>query len=258
VCCEVPEGFDFPHGLLEIVITGLNDEGDSPAEVTLTLTYPEDIPEGAMYWKCDNDTCEWLDVTYLLGDDDGDNVLTLTLTDGGDGDLDREWNGEIHDPGGVVLTVEEEEEEEQELRERPDRERPLAPASMNTCYMALNAYQALPGQAVQVSVNVCNGGEIKGNQSVVLSVNGVAEQSQTVSVSGGSCKTVVFNVVKAVPGAYDIAVNGQHAQLVVLAPRTVQASVPSTQDTGIGTAGIIAMVAVMVALIAALVLVFKR
>jgi len=176
VCCEVPEGFDFPHGLLEMVITGLNDDGDNPAEVTLTLTYPEDIPEGAMYWKCDNDTCEWLDVTYLMGDDDGDNVLTLTLTDGGDGDLDREWNGEIHDPGGVVLTVEEEEdEEEEEPRKRPDRARPLPPARRNTGDMALSAYQALPGQAVQVSVNVCNGGELKGNQSVVLSVNGVAE-----------------------------------------------------------------------------------
>jgi hypothetical protein len=254
VCCEVPGGVYFPHGLLEIVITGLEDEGFEPAEVTLTLTYPEDIPEDAMYWKCDPVECEWVDVTDLLGDHDGDNVLTLTLTDGDDGDMDQSWNGEIHDPGGVVLAVEEEDEEPEKRRER---EVPLEPASMNTNYMALSAYQALPGQTVQVSVNVCNGGEVKGSRNVVLAVNGVTEQSQSISVSGGSCKTVVFNVVKAVPGTYDIDINGQRAQLTVLAPRTIQASVPSTQDTGIGTAGIIAILVVMGALIGALVLVFK-
>jgi len=255
VCCEAPEGFEFPHGLLNIVITGLpSDQEPEPGEVTLTLIYPEDIPEEAMYWKCDPDGCEWVDVTDLLGDHDGDNVLTLTLTDGGDGDMDFSWNTEIHDPGGVVLAV----EEEKKKPEERDRERPLKPASMNTCYLALGAYQALPGQTVQVSVNVCNGGEVKGNQSLVLAVNGVAEQSQSISVSGGSCKTVVFNVVKAVPGVYDIDINGQRAQLTVLAPRTVQATVPSTQDTGIGTAGIIAIGAVMAALIVALVVIFKR
>jgi hypothetical protein len=258
VCCDVPEGFFFPHGLLEIVIMGLPDEGNSPAEVTLTLIYPDDIPAGSMYWKCDNDTCEWIDVTDLLGDNDGDNVLTLTLTDGGDGDMDGVWDGEIHDPGGVVLAVEEEPEDKETAVERKRQETPPEPADMNTSYLALGTYQALPGQGIQVSVNVCNSGEVKGSQSVVLSVNGVAEQAQSVAVSGGSCKTVVFTVAKVVPGTYDIDVNGQHAQLTVVAPRLVQASVPSTRDTGVGTVGIIAILAVMAALIAGLVVVFKR
>ena len=30
----------------------------------------------------------WVDVTSLLGHNDGDNVLTLTLRDGGPGDAD--------------------------------------------------------------------------------------------------------------------------------------------------------------------------
>ena len=66
------------------------------------------------------------------------------------------------------------------------------------------------------------------------------------------------NVVKAVPGTYDIDVNGQRAHLTVLAPRTVLASVPSAQDTGIGMAGIIAILAVMMALVLGLVMVFKK
>jgi hypothetical protein len=141
--------------------------------------------------------------------------------------------------------------------DEPEKRLPL-PASMNACYMALGACQVLPGQAVQVSVNVCNGGEVKGSQSVVLSVNGVAEQSQTVAVSGGSCKTVVFTVAKSVPGTYDIDVNGMHGQLTVLAPRLIQGTVPSQQVDGLGTAGIIAIVVVMIVLVLGLVVVFRQ
>lgn len=41
-----------------------------------------------------------MDVTSLLGDNDGDNMLTLTLTDGGLGDDDGAANGTIVDAGG--------------------------------------------------------------------------------------------------------------------------------------------------------------
>ncbi len=158
--------------------------------------------------------------------------------------------GAYEAPGPLEAVLEAEPEEAEK--------RPPLPASMSACYMALGAYQALPGQAVQVSVNVCNGGELKGTQSVVLSVNGSAEQSQTVSVSGGSCKTVVFTVAKSVPGTYDIDVNGMHGQFTVLAPRLVQGTVPSQQDSGLGTAGIIAIMAVMVVLVIGLVVVFRQ
>jgi hypothetical protein len=143
------------------------------------------------------------------------------------------------------------------LREPAD-DQPEEPARMSTNYLLVDPPQVLPGQQVTISANVCNNGEEKGSQSVVLSVNGVAEQSQTVSASGGSCKAVSFTTARAVPGAYDVDINGQHGQFTVLAPRTIQASVPSSQDTGVGAAGIIAILVVMAALIAGLVVVFKR
>ena len=40
----------------------------------------------------------------LLGSDDGDNVLTLTITDGGPGDADGVANGQIVDPGSIGVT----------------------------------------------------------------------------------------------------------------------------------------------------------
>jgi len=89
-------------------------------------------------------------------------------------------------------------------------------------------------------------------------VNGVAEQSQSVAVSGGACQTVVFYVSRAVPGTYQVSIDGMQSQFSVLAPRTVQASVPSQQDTGLGTAGLVAIIVVGLALIGSLVVLFKR
>ncbi|MCK9356207.1 MAG: hypothetical protein M0R22_03535, partial [Dehalococcoidia bacterium] len=81
---------------------------------------------------------------------------------------------------------------------------------------------------------------------------------QSVAVSGGSCQQVVFRVSRAVPGTYHVAIDGMTGTFSVLAPRTVTGSVPSQQDTGLGTAGVVAIIVVMLALIGALVVVFRR
>jgi hypothetical protein len=72
------------------------------------------------------------------------------------------------------------------------------------------------------------------------------------------CKEVVFSPAKAVPGTYQGAVNGMQGQFSVVAPQTVQATVPSQQNTGHGTGSLVAIVAVMMVLIAALVYLFRR
>jgi hypothetical protein len=87
---------DFPHGFFSFRITGLTPCASETVVITITL--PSAMPVGTQYWKCHDGA--WIDVTSLLGDDDGDNVLTLTLTDGGLGDDDGECNGVIVDPGG--------------------------------------------------------------------------------------------------------------------------------------------------------------
>lgn len=92
-----PAGAAFPHGLFSFLVGGITP-GTS---VTITITYPSAIPENIQYWKCQNDI--WINCTTLLGDNDGDNILTLTLTDGGLGDADLLANGVIVDPGGVAV-----------------------------------------------------------------------------------------------------------------------------------------------------------
>ena len=92
---ESKPDLDFTHGFFSFRITGLTPCASETVVITITL--PSAVPVGTQYWKCHDDA--WVDVTSLVGDDDGDNVLTLTLTDGGLGDDDGECNGEIVDPG---------------------------------------------------------------------------------------------------------------------------------------------------------------
>ena len=84
---------EFPYGFFSFEITGL-----SPGQtVTVTITLPSDTPVGTQYWKYHTPE-GWYQIP--IGDDDGDNVITIQLTDGGLGDDDGEANGIIVDVGG--------------------------------------------------------------------------------------------------------------------------------------------------------------
>ncbi|GEM_PF-5566983 len=132
------------------------------------------------------------------------------------------------------------------------------PAKLTASYLHIDPAQVLPNQEVAISANVCNTGGEPGSMTVALMVSGEFEESQTVSVSPGACQQVSFTVSRLVPGTYEVWVDGMAGQFSVLAPRTITREVPSQADTGIGTAGIIAIIAVVLVLIAALVMVFRR
>ncbi|MGB3459235.1 MAG: choice-of-anchor U domain-containing protein, partial [Halobacteriota archaeon] len=90
---------EFKHGLFSFNITELT--ANQTVEVTITL--PNNVPVGTQYWGyCptpDNQTPHWYQIP--MGSDDGDDVITITITDGykiGDNDLSA--NGEIAALGG--------------------------------------------------------------------------------------------------------------------------------------------------------------
>ena len=94
-----PKGLMLPHGLFNFTITGLTP-GQS---VTVTITLPSPVPMGSLWWKV-NTTAEnntWYSLP--IGSDNGDNVVTITLTDGGPGDNDGVVNGIIVDPSGIGI-----------------------------------------------------------------------------------------------------------------------------------------------------------
>jgi len=92
---ESKPAIDFPNGLFTFTISNLSQG----ATITITITFPSAVPAGSQYWKVIGNT--WVKLPdEFVGDNDGDNILTLTLTDGGTGDADGLANGVIVDPGG--------------------------------------------------------------------------------------------------------------------------------------------------------------
>jgi hypothetical protein len=86
----------FPYGAVKFSITGLNP-GDS---VTLTLVFPGDVPTTAKYYKISGAN-GWVEIPF--GSNDGDDTITITLTDGDvHTDTDGIQNGTIVDPSALA------------------------------------------------------------------------------------------------------------------------------------------------------------
>jgi hypothetical protein len=86
----------FPYGMFSFTITGLTPGGGG--YVTITVELPGPVPVGSRWWKYQGGS--WYSLP--IDDDDGDNVITVTLHDGAlHEDTDgSSTNGEITDPGG--------------------------------------------------------------------------------------------------------------------------------------------------------------
>jgi hypothetical protein len=90
---------DFPYGVNKFLVSGLTT-GET---VTVTLMFPENIPTTAQYYKVDT-TSGWRQIPF--DSNDGDNQITLTLTDGDpQTDADGMANGIIEDPGAITTST---------------------------------------------------------------------------------------------------------------------------------------------------------
>lgn len=91
-----PDRTDFPQGLFDFTVANCTP-GFS---LTLTVTYPQAIPDNSQYWKygptSGNPVAHW----YVMPSTISGNTATLTITDGGLGDDDLAANGSITDQGG--------------------------------------------------------------------------------------------------------------------------------------------------------------
>ena len=93
----LPPGYTFPHGLMSLRLT----TGTAGSSATVDITYPAALPAGTVYWKygrtASNNTAHWY---QFAGAVISGSTVTLTLTDGADGDDDMTANSVISDPGG--------------------------------------------------------------------------------------------------------------------------------------------------------------
>lgn len=123
------------------------------------------------------------------------------------------------------------------------------PGDSSVSNLNISPEQVQPNQQVDITINVANNGEKVGSYEGILYVNGQIEANQTVNISPGSTQTVVFSVTKAIPGTYTVSLGGQQGQFTVVGG---QAS-----GGGLDIGSTIAIVIIIV-LVAALVLVFRR
>jgi PKD repeat protein len=122
--------------------------------------------------------------------------------------------------------------------------------------------QVLPDEVVTISVNVVNSGGTRGDYHIVLNIDGKLEDSCLISLSPGLSRSVVFNVTKAIPGAYEVSIEGYNGQFVVIggtpnAPATNPVGNPPTSG-GLGTPVIIGIILGSVGAAVAVVMVTRR
>lgn len=89
----------FPYGTTKFKITGLNHR----ETVTVTLVFPDNVPTTARYYKV-SAASGWQEIPF--GSNDGDETITISLTDGDPlTDADGRVNGEIDDPGALTTAA---------------------------------------------------------------------------------------------------------------------------------------------------------
>ena len=129
-------------------------------------------------------------------------------------------------------------------------EMPVGPASVSASGLSITPQQVQPGRDVTISISVANTGGETGSYNAVLYINGVVEDSQSVSVAGGTSKNVIFTVSKSQAGVYDVSLAGQSGQFEVVGGGGWFAG-------GLGTGGIIAIVVVVIVLVVAVIFILR-
>ncbi|MBN1690247.1 MAG: hypothetical protein JW901_04435 [Dehalococcoidia bacterium] len=204
--CEgsgVVSGVVFPYGFLSFRIVGLT-LGEA---VQVTLEFPGPVPAGHRYMQCDGHG-NWTDITAIVGHNNGDNIITLNLVDGGMGDIDHIANGRIVDPAGPGIIVA---QRKGGSGSATHVQQPVDLPQLKVRGASLSSSSVKPGTAVTVTASVANTGTASGNMLVKLYVNGQEEDSRGIVVAGGSSALVAFTVARNWPGVYSVYVGEANA-----------------------------------------------
>lgn len=191
-CARKPSSVVFPHGLFSFNVVDI-----APGSVvTVSITLPSPTPKGTQFWQCRPDV-GWYQVP--VGSDDGDNVITIGLTDGGAGDLDGIANGVIVVSGGPAIL-------------------PQSLARLRVDDLKVEPEEVFGGQPVNIRVKLTNGGDVVDTYPLVATVNGQVEHKQAVRVDAKSTSWYEFTVVRNQPGTYTVSVDTREVVFKVLSP----------------------------------------
>ena len=92
---------------------------------------------------------------------------------------------------------------------------PPTPAAFTISNLIIEPSGVKAGEEVKVSVEVSNTGSSEGSYTAEMQVNGVTESSQNLSIPAGASLDATFNVMKDIPGTYQVRIADLSGQFVV-------------------------------------------
>lgn len=95
---------------------------------------------------------------------------------------------------------------------------PQAQAVFSVSSLHIKPATVNPNNKVSISVLVTNTGNISGNYTLTLKINGVAEATKPVTLGALASQQVTFTTVKNSPGTYAVDVNGLTGSFEVRGP----------------------------------------
>ncbi len=93
-----------------------------------------------------------------------------------------------------------------------------APASFGVFNLGVSPNEVEPGETVTVTVEVLNLGEEEGTHVLELVIDGVVEQTQSMTLDGGDSASAVFEVQKEIEGSYSVELAGLTGAFEVVQP----------------------------------------
>jgi len=218
-------------------LTFTTNEGQNPSDQTLEVC---NWGNGTVDWSLTDNTA-WLTeapTSGSLGEDQCEDVtVSVNVTGMGAGD----YSATITITGSAELKI--------PVSLHIESAAPVGPANLSASSLGISPQQIQPGEEVTISINVANTGGETGSYNAVLYINGVVEDSQSVSVAAGASKNVIFTVTKSQADVYDVSLAGQSGQFEVVGGGWV--------GDGLSTGGIIAIVVAVIAVIVALVFIIR-
>jgi hypothetical protein len=101
---------------------------------------------------------------------------------------------------------------------KPTPPPPPAPAKFTVSDVIVTPSTCKPDEEVTIAATVSNTGGTTGQYDVILTINGVKEDTKSVTLDAGASLQVEFTVSKSIPDNYKVDVNGITASFVVEKP----------------------------------------
>ena len=89
--------------------------------------------------------------------------------------------------------------------------------------------EVAPGETVTVTVDVQNVGKIKGTHELKLEIDGIVEQSKTLTLGGGETSSVSFSVENYTEGFYSVELGGLTGTFQVIEPEPTKVEATVTR-----------------------------